>query len=144
MSDNDKWSSAAFVAMSETLPPDEIQKIIGLSPSRTHRIGDPVSPRSKATTHNRHYYSIQSTCNESEGMEKHIDEILCLLEPRIDTIRRLSKNADLCLFCGFSSGNGQGGFTLSPAMLARLTHLGLEVVLDLYPPETSISEEKIG
>jgi len=44
--------------------------------------------------------------------------------------------AVLHFWCGFSSGNGQGGFSISPGLLQRLARLGVEVVLDLYPPES--------
>ena len=139
MNEDEKWSSAAFVATSKTLSLNQIQEIIGLPPSRFHNIGDPVSSRSSTPVHNRDYYSIQSKSLESESMEQHIEEILSLLEPRMDAIRRLSSEANLCLFCGFSSGNGQGGFGLSPELLSRLARLGLEVVLDLYPPDAIVA-----
>jgi len=141
MNDDEKWASAAFVAMSDSLSPEQIEDAMGLPPSRMHRIGEPVSSRNKSTVHKQHYYSIQSGVSASKGMEAHIDEILSILEPRVDIVSQLSSEARLCLFCGFSSGNGQGGFSLSPGLLSRLVHLGLEVVLDLYPPnEVSIDE----
>jgi len=134
MDEDEKWSSAAFVAMSVHLTPEQMQSVIGLPPSRSHKIGDPVSKRRKAPTRDRHYYSIQSKSNEVDGMEVHIGEILALLEPRAEFIKKLASEAELSLFCGFSSGNGQGGFSLSPGMITRLSNLGLEVIFDLYPP----------
>jgi len=135
MVEDEKWSSAAFVAMSLLLTPEQMEAVVGIPPSRSHRIGDPVSKHRKTPTRDRHYYSIQSKSNEAEGMEVHIDEILMFLEPRIESIKKLASEAELCLFCGFSSGNGQGGFSLSPEIIFRLSKLGLEVVLDLYPPD---------
>jgi hypothetical protein len=38
------------------------------------------------------------------------------------------------LFCGFSSGNGQGGFTLDSDTLTRIAKLGIPLIVDLYPP----------
>lgn len=38
------------------------------------------------------------------------------------------------LFLGFSSGNGQGGFTLPASLLTRIAALGLDLSLDLYLP----------
>ena len=134
-SENEKWSSAAFCADSETLSPDQMESIIGLQPTRSHRIGEPRSKLTKRGVYNRHYYSIQSTISDGEPLDAHIEEILSVLEPRMDNVKRLASQASLCLFCGFSSGNGQGGFSLSPHLLSRLARLGVEVVLDLYPPE---------
>jgi hypothetical protein len=144
MNEDEKWSSAAFCAHSDTLPPEQMEVIIGLPPTRSHRIGEPRSKRTYRGVHDRHYYSVQSKISDSEPLEKHIEEILSMLEPRIDRVKHLASEASLCLFCGFSSGNGQGGFVLSPSLLSRLAQLGLEVVLDLYPPEgcdSDLSEE---
>lgn len=74
--------------------------------------------------------------DETLPLEEHLGEIVALLEPRMREIETLASRAELCLFCGFSSGNGQGGCTISPALLHRLSTLSLELVLDLYPPET--------
>ncbi len=135
MDEDEKWSSAAFVAVSESLSPKMIEENIGLPPTRSHMIGDPVSSRPNAPVRKTHYYSIQSMSNSTDPMEKHIDEIITQLEQRLEKIKRLEEKANLYLFCGFSSGNGQGGFSLSPEMLTRLSRLGLELALDLYPPE---------
>ncbi len=135
MDEDQKWARAAFCATSEMLTPSQMELLMGISPTRTHEIGDPVSSRS-STTRKDNYFSIQSSCSEYEEMEKHIEEIVSILEPKKDVIHQLSTKAKLCLFCGFSSGNGQGGFVLSPELLTRLNGLGLEFALDLYPPNT--------
>ncbi|MFE3230459.1 hypothetical protein [Nocardia sp. NPDC059228] len=38
------------------------------------------------------------------------------------------------LFLGFGSQNGQGGGALPADLLADVAALGLDIVLDLYPP----------
>lgn len=135
MSEDEKWSSAAFCAHSDTLSPEQMEAIIELPPTRSHRIGEPRSKRTNRGAYDQHYYSIQSTISDSEPLDKHIEEILSMLERRMDRVKQLASEASLSLFCGFSSGNGQGGFVLSPLLLSRLAELGLAVVLDLYPPE---------
>jgi hypothetical protein len=44
-------------------------------------------------------------------------------------------NLELCL--GFGSENGQGGCVLAARLLAEVGALGLDLVLDLYPPESA-------
>jgi hypothetical protein len=134
MREDEKWSSAAFCVHSDTLSPEQMEAIIGLPPTRSHRIGEPRSKSGKSGVHDRHYFSIQSSVVESAALDAHIEEILSLIEPRKERLKQLESEASLCIFCGFSSGNGQGGFSLSPPLLSRLAHLGLAVVLDLYPP----------
>lgn len=143
MGDDEKWSSAAFVARSEILSPDMFESIIGLPPTHSHRIGDPISSRQGSAVRKNHYYSIQSMSDSREPMEKHIDEIITQLEQRIANVRSLEGKAEMFLFCGYSSGNGQGGCSLSPEMLARLSQLGLELCLDLYPPDVASDNYEI-
>lgn len=136
MNDDEKWSSAAFVAISDTLAPEEMRSILGLEPTRSHRIGEPRSTRSPTRVHDRHYFSVQSTRDSALPLEEHIGEVVSLLEPKTRELEVLATEAELCLFCGFSSGNGQGGCAISPKLLNRLSKLSLELILDLYPPET--------
>jgi hypothetical protein len=134
MNEEEKWSSVAFCAHSVTLLPEQMEAVIGIPPTRSHKIGEPRSMRTNGGVYDRHYYSIQSTISDTEPLDKHIEQILSMLERRVDRVKQLASGASFSLFCGFSSGNGQGGFVLSPLLLSRVAELGLEMVLDLYPP----------
>lgn len=49
-------------------------------------------------------------------------------------------SADCCdmeLFLGYGSENGQGGGVLPAGLLAEVAALGLDIVLDLHPPQTA-------
>ena len=70
----------------------------------------------------------------SVPLENHLEEIISLLESRKAEVQALNDQAELSLFCGFSSGNGQGGCTFMPELLRRLSALNIPLVLDLYPP----------
>ncbi len=134
MEDDEKWASAAFMASSLTITPDEMASRIGLPPTRSHQIGDPYSPRATDTQRTDHLYAVHANEPDSAPLQDHIQSLLALLEPRAASIADLAAEAQLYLFCGFSSGNGQGGFTLTPETLTRIAALGLELSLDLYPP----------
>ena len=134
MRDDEKWFSAAFTVKSFTITPEEVEKLLCIEPTRKHHIGDPVSTRNNNVKRKDYYYCIHSSCSSEQTMENHLDEILSLLEDKKKEIYSLSKTEDVCFFCGFSSGNGQGGFTLSPEILSRLAGLEVPLSLDLYPP----------
>jgi hypothetical protein len=74
-------------------------------------------------------------------MEHHLKWVLDTLEPRFELIRELAAVYKMDFFCGFSSGNGQGGFDLNGEMLARLARFGIPLTLNLYPPEAATSVE---
>ena len=87
-------------------------------------------------------WSLKSPLHKSETLDKHLEWLLDRLEPKADEIRSMSCAYKLDFFCGFCSANGQGGFVLDGALLARLARLGVPLGLDLYPP--SPAEEQGG
>lgn len=77
---------------------------------------------------------LQSSLPQDRGMEEHLAVLLEFAESRADALRALLPDCRMDIFCGFSSGSGQGGFSLSPQLLRRLADLPLTLGLDLYPP----------
>jgi Domain of unknown function (DUF4279) len=145
MDEDEKWYSATFVVTSTSLTPEEIQRRLEYGPTRVHHLGEPVSSRlpSGSHTHKHHYYGLHSGLRDCEGMDAHLEALLDRLESKVEAIAELAREASVYFWCGFSSGNGQGGFTLSPRILQRLASLGVEVALDLYPPDSVSSENAV-
>jgi hypothetical protein len=77
---------------------------------------------------------LSSPLDKSENLAKHLKWLLDRLEPKAVAVRALWEKYRVDIFCGFSSGSGQGGFALYPETLARLAKLGIPVGFDLYPP----------
>lgn len=76
----------------------------------------------------------QSPLGKNRGLNDHLAWLLDHLESKIPVLNALSQSHRVDLFCGFSSGSGQGGFVLDVSTLVRLARLGVPLVLDLYPP----------
>ncbi|MGB2603349.1 MAG: DUF4279 domain-containing protein, partial [Candidatus Sulfotelmatobacter sp.] len=77
---------------------------------------------------------LQSPLEDESDLANHLKWLLYKVEPKLHVITELSKKYKVDLFCGFSSGNGQGGFRLDSATLKRIARLGIGMCLDLYPP----------
>lgn len=67
-------------------------------------------------------------------LAEHVEALLGRLEGKDEVIADLAGTCTVELFLGFGSENGQGGDVLPASMLSRLGSLGIDVVLDLYPP----------
>jgi hypothetical protein len=133
MDDNGKWSRACLRVFGETLRPEEIESMLGLKATRAHLKGELLSPGQKAARRESSW-RLESPLSTCSDMVDHLKWLLDSVDPKRDVIRELFKKYNVDLFCGFSSGNGQGGFTLDSVTLARLAGLGVPLVLDLYPP----------
>lgn len=146
--DQGKWFSASLVIAGETLQPDEIGYRLGLTPTRTRLRGEPRSPNSKLVW-NHSSWQLDSQLSDNREPVDHLNSLLDLLEPKSSAIKEVVGEFHVEIFCGFSSENGQGGFTLGPAMLGRLARLGIPLTLDLYPPplpssNSATSEANLG
>lgn len=137
------WGPASIRIGGETLQPEEIGAVLGLQATRTHLKGQQRSkrrPLRKAVWHDS-MWLLSSPLGKERDLAEHLRWLLDALEPRLDVIKSLSEKYQIGLLCGFSSGNGQGGFTLDSSVLARIARLGVPLMVDLYPP--AIDEDEI-
>ena len=130
---NKKWSRASFRAFSESFTVKQIGEILGLAPTESFSIGDPISSASSQTRRYNGFF-IKSSVSTSRPMPEHLEEILSALESARMSPSSLDSSIDSGLYLGFSSLNSQGGFEIPPAMLERIAKLGIPMDLDLYPP----------
>jgi hypothetical protein len=119
----------------------EISDRLNLQPTRTHTKGEPRGFRQKdgsispSIVWNDSAWILTSPLERDRNLAEHIKWLLDAIEPRGEAINALRAECTLIrLFCGFASHDGQGGFTLDADTLGRISKLGLNVDLDLYPP----------
>jgi hypothetical protein len=141
LKNDDKWWKAAFSIFSVKLTPQAITERLGLQPTRTHKMGEPRGFRRKDGSISQSIvwkdsaWHLNAPLKRDQNLAEHIKWLLDVLEPKHDIIKALSPECTLIrFFCGFSSGNGQGGFELDVQTLRRLSKLDIPFVLDLYPP----------
>lgn len=130
----EKWTRASLRIFGENLVPDDISSSLNLAPTQTHLRGQRKSEKVPLVWKHS-MWLLQSPLGTNEELPRHLEWLLGELEPRATTLKELSTQFKVDLFCGFSSENGQGGFTLSAELLCRLANLGIPIALDLYPPQ---------
>ena len=135
MEDDGSWSAARLRVFSPDLTPEELAAALVVPPDQSYRTGDRVSLRSGSeVVRKTNAVFVDSGLPENRPLDEHLEALVAKLEPAAAGLRSLSGRAKADVFCGFSSANGQGGFSLSPRLLARLAALGLDIGFDLYPP----------
>jgi hypothetical protein len=131
--DNRRWSRASLRIFGETLEPEEVGVALGLAATRSHLKGELRSTRYKAVWRESAWL-LQSPLADENDMVDHLKWLLDVFEPKLDLVAELSNKYKIDFFCGFSSGNGQGGFRLDSVTLHRIAKFGIALHLDLYPP----------
>jgi len=130
------WSRASFRITGDTLDPKEISSCLELEASLSGVKGELVRSGFPAVRRTS-VWVLRCPLDKSAPMEEHLKWLLNLLEPKAGIIKGIADHFCVDLFCGFSSENGQGGFSLDARLLQRIASLGIAVSLDLYPPESA-------
>jgi uncharacterized protein DUF4279 len=130
-----KWSAGSLRITSRTISAAEISEALGIDPHDKFEQGSlaiPCSPESFRRESN--VWSRRSGLGSDRWPEEHAAALIRLLEGRHEALGRLEADCEVELLLGFGSENGQGGCVLPAALLREVGLLGIDVVLDLYPP----------
>jgi hypothetical protein len=147
LAENDKWFAVSLRFIGDGFDPREVEGLIGLKPTSIRVIGEKWSGKA-----GREYgpakdnvWSYREESPSDLGFEDQICSLLDRLSQSTDSIRKLatSEQVEAELFCGFGSGNGQGGDIISSGTLRRVADLHLSLSLDLYPPDIDEQLETI-
>jgi Domain of unknown function (DUF4279) len=139
LTEDDKWFAVSLCFMGAGFDPRDVESRIGLTPTTMHVIGEKWTGKT-----GREYgpakdnvWSHRLEASSNVSFEIQIRSLLDRIAPHRDAVRTLAgtDQVEAELFCGFSSGSGQGGDTISADTLGQVAALGLALSLDLYPPD---------
>ena len=133
---NEKWSTASFRIAGDALRPDQVTAILGLEPTRSGVKGERFRP-GDSTVSRASFWLLKCPLSDSLPLTEHLEWLLDVVEPKFSSISAAAEGSTMMLLCGFSSGNGQGGFTLDAKTLQRIAHLGVALSVNLYPSEST-------
>jgi len=107
--------------------PDIITRVLG-EPSQSWAVGDPGpgGPRKFMR------WKLESGLDDTEPLEKHIESLLAILEPKSSALQHLMPSYHLTLQCvGYYPASGHGAHFDRDAV-RRVASLGLAIDLDFY------------
>ncbi|MBI5850621.1 MAG: DUF4279 domain-containing protein [Planctomycetes bacterium] len=136
LGDDQKWYRVSLRFLEDNLDISLVTAKLGIKPDVTGRIGEHIGGNPRHAIYETHLWVHSYTEDDASPFSEQLEGLITHLEERTAAIRDLTNQPGVgaALFLGFSSGNGQGGFTLAAALLARISKLGLDLSLDLYPP----------
>lgn len=133
-----KWFAVSLRITGDALDPTQLEGLLGLKPDLLGIIGQPRMGKQgrQYAPYETNLWSYREGSSSEIGFDQQIQSLFERLGHRVSELQRLSatEGVEVELFCGFSSGNGQGGDTLRPETLKLLVDSGLSLTLDLYPP----------
>jgi hypothetical protein len=139
LSGDDKWFAVSLRFMGTGFNPRDVEGRIGLPPTSMRVIGEKWTGKTgrEYGPAKNNVWSHRLEAADDLGFELQIRTLLDRIAAHSDAVRTLAgkDQVEAELFCGFGSGNGQGGDIISADTLGQVAALGLALSLDLYPPD---------
>jgi hypothetical protein len=138
-----KWFAVSLRIMGDSFDPTQLESLLGLVPDTIGIRGQPRVGKAGRTyaPYRTNLWSYREASDSEIGFDQQIRSLFARLGPRTSVLRQLAATdgLEVELFCGFGSGNGQGGDTILPDTLRLLVDAGVSLGLDLYPPDIDTS-----
>jgi hypothetical protein len=120
------WAQASLRVASEELDADAIAEMLGRRATSTRESeGDPTFT----------VWFLESGLDPSAPIEDHLYILMAGLRDRRSELRKLAERANVEVWLSYSPGlGGHRSAVFDHAVLSELGELGLDLVLDPYPP----------
>lgn len=144
LSEDEKWYAVSLRLCGDGLDVTRVEGLIGLSPTT---IG--LKGQTRKGKQGREYAAYETNiwvyshdAANTSCFDDRLRDLFGLLGSRRSALKALCTIPGIEgeVWLGFGSGNGQGGDTISPQVLALIADTGLSLSLDLYPP--TVDEDK--
>ncbi|MEV6073462.1 DUF4279 domain-containing protein [Nocardia sp. NPDC052001] len=130
-----KWTAGTILLKSRTVSASEISARLEITPDRQFERGSLMSPRNPTGARRKNsVWALESGLANDSDLTDHVRALIGLVDGCREELARLATDCELTLSLGFGSENGQGGCVLPADLLADVAGLGLDLLLDLYPP----------
>jgi len=123
---------ASFVITSKTISADTIQNTLGLRADELREMGARISNRPGSTVSAHALWSFRSKIGRSEPIEKHVENLLDLIEAKKSELGSLRLECVLEIWCFVSFEESQCGFAFDHRLLRRIADLWCDLIFDVY------------
>lgn len=129
----EKWATASLRIHSTVFDPEYIAEALQTKPTRTKKMGERMSSRGpNSAIFQSHMWSLESPLSSETDLVDHIKYLVEFIEGKLPALKILMAQCEADLFCGYDSGNDQGGIYLEADMLKRITAIPLNLIFDIY------------
>ncbi|MBI1747960.1 MAG: DUF4279 domain-containing protein [Acidobacteria bacterium] len=108
----------------------ELNSALATVPTGSREKGTPVNPRNpNSPIRQESLWILDSGLDNSQPIEQHIIKLVWYIESKSSVLQTLLSSCEIDLFCGYSSGSSQGGFTLEADIISRLSIIPIPIIL---------------
>lgn len=143
LDENEKWFEVSLRVSGDPLDFSRVTSLIGFEPTRICRKGEHRNGNVRYAKYKEDAWIWRVTEDSSEPFESQLRKAVAKLQNIGAEINSLASKSggEAYFFLGFSSGNGQGAADLPADFLLKVGELGIDISLDLYPPDVSEGDD---
>ena len=134
--------SATLRIHGRDLPFEEIERMLVVAPSHTHRTGEKRRPGARPYQDDAWHFT--APVAEEKELTEHLRKLWQTVEPAVRYLNELDATVDV--FCGYRSNNGVAGLAVEPDALRIFAALnvpfGLSVIVDSWLGERLMEPTK--
>jgi Domain of unknown function (DUF4279) len=108
---------------------DEISRTLGLTPTHTHRKGEPHGNGSRSQS----IWIFEPAIDRTRPLDEHIMALWNAIRPHIPYLRELKQKFHVDIFCGYRSNSDNAGFEVDYRCLGSFAELeipfGVSVII---------------
>jgi len=136
------YAHAWLRIMSDDLDPDEVTRLLGVSPTETQRRGDPRPGKEGRTYKKSGWFLSTAGTLTSRDARHHFDWILERIRGKKEAFTVFHSRGylvDVC--CRWDSKSGHGGPCLSPPQMRDFADLEIELWFDVYVGDLEVEND---
>ena len=122
--------SVRFVISDFECDPEDISKLLSITPTVTWRVGESIAGTIRR--HKENGWRLDSPMNRSQEIDEQIKGLLSQLEPKAELLRHLAEDFYSEFSCIIYAYDYVPSINLSNETLSRMADLGAAIDIDLY------------
>jgi uncharacterized protein DUF4279 len=124
---------AEFNLFGLDMDPDQVTALVGISPSKTWRLGDPIGPPPLILRYKNNGWRLKSELPLSLDLEEHVKSVIDQLQPSWAAFVELGTRYSAEISCVVKSyGGDRPPISFNEAVVKRAAELNAAIDIDLY------------
>ena len=128
----DKEVNVGLRIFSKTLTCTEISSILDWQPSEQFEKGTPIYKRNPERLREEYLWVYNLELEQRILFEEQLQVLVDMICQRKGKFRKILSECQIDMFCGYSTKNGQGGFTLEAKLMQKLVSLNIDFSINFY------------
>lgn len=139
----DKSSNLSLRIFSKSLSCTEISKALDLQPSEKFEKGELFGGRTNKRPREESLWMYDLGLDEKISFTEQLQSLVDIILIKKEHVKKIQNDCQIDIFCGYTTYNGQGGFTLASKLMEGLSSLDIDLSIDFYSLDETFNQSVV-